>query len=101
MDIPQLQEEAAAGSVGAQAVLGGCYLYGFEVEVDYDRAFSLLSAAAERGASRAIALLAEMYAQDLGIPRDIHKAVSLYEKAAERGEFFAQVELGRILLSWN
>jgi len=44
----------------AQAVLSDCYLYGSDVEVDYNRTFSLLSAAAERDAS-----LAAMQFQEL------------------------------------
>jgi TPR repeat protein len=96
MDIAKLLEEAESGSVVAQAVLGICYLEGFQVEVDYAQAFRLLSSAADQRASRAIANLGRLYAEGLGIPKDPAKAVSLYERAAKRGEFLAQIELGRI-----
>jgi len=97
MNIPQLQEQAAAGSVVAQAFLGLCYLEGEEgVAVDYDQALKWLSMAAKRGASRAQWGLAHMFAHGLGIRKDMLKAIPLFESAARRGEFFAQIELGRI-----
>jgi TPR repeat protein len=72
------------------------YLFGYEsLPVNYDKAFSLLSAAAEQGATRAIANLADMYAQGLGTTRDLSKAIELYESVGHR-EFFAALALGRI-----
>lgn len=94
MDIAELKRKAAAGSCVAQGTLGVCYLEGIEVEVDYDEAFRLLSAAADQGAPRSIANLADMYAQGLGTPQDIAKAVQLYERV-ENVEFFAAIALGR------
>ena len=95
MDITDLQRKAESGSVVAQSVLGICYLYGRDVKTDYERAFQLLSAATEKGASRAVVNLARMYAEGLGIPRDISKAVRLYEAVA-KVERRAQLELARI-----
>jgi TPR repeat protein len=95
MDIPNLQQEAESGSIVAQGVLGICYLYGREVEVDYKEAFRLLSVASEKGASRAIVSLALMVAEGLGVPKDVRAAIKLYKTVANF-EIRAQLELGRI-----
>jgi len=68
MNIPDLRRRADSGSAVAQAPLGVCYLDGIDVEVNYVEAFRLLSAAADRGATRAITNLARMHANGLGIP---------------------------------
>jgi TPR repeat protein len=92
MDISKLRQEADAGSVVAQSVLGICYLDGYDVEVNYNEALRLLTAAA----TRARANLARMYAEGLGVKKDLSKGIRLYEEAANAGEFFAQIELARI-----
>ena len=94
MNISRLSQEAEAGSCVAQSILGTCYLDGINVEVDYAKAFQLLSAASDQGASRAVANLARMYAGGLGLAKEMSQAVRLYEKAARAGDFFAMVELG-------
>lgn len=96
MNLAELTRKAEAGSCAAQTTLGLYYLHGYgPVDVNYEKAFTLLSKGAEKGASRAIANLADMYAQGLGIPQDIHKAIELYERVGNV-EFFAALELGRI-----
>jgi TPR repeat protein len=92
MIIQDLRRGAASGSRVDQSVLGLCYLYGVDVEVDYKEAFRLLSLA---GTSRAVTNLAWMYAQGLGIPKDLAEAIRLY-KAVAKFELRAQLELGRI-----
>jgi TPR repeat protein len=96
MNISDLRQKADSGSVVAQSVLGICYLDGTNVEVNYQEAFRLLSAAAEKGAPRAIANLARMHATGLGIPKNLPEAIRLFEKSAKAGEFLAQIELARI-----
>lgn len=96
MNFPELTRKAEAGSCAAQTTLGLYYLHGYgPVEVDYEKAFDLLSKATEKGASRAVANLADMYAQGLGVAQDIPKAIELYERVGTI-EFFAALELGRI-----
>ncbi len=95
MNIADLRQEAESGSVVAQAALGICYLYGRGVDVDYEEAFRLLSAATEKGASRAVVNLAHMYAEGLGTPKDPFKAMRFYEAVA-KVEVRAQLELARI-----
>ena len=92
MNIHELRRGADSGSRVDRSVLGLCYLYGVDVQVDYKEAFRLLSMA---GTSRAVANLARMYAEGLGISKDTAKAIRLY-KAVGRSEFRAQLELGRI-----
>ena len=92
MNIQALRRGADSGSRVDQSVLGLCYLYGVDVDVDYREAFRLLSLA---GTSRAIANLARMYAEGLGISKDLAEAIRLY-KAVGKSEFRAQLELGRI-----
>jgi TPR repeat protein len=92
IDIQDLRKRASSGSRVAQSVLGICYLYGVDIEVDYNEAFRLLSSA---GTSRAVVNLARMYAEGLGIPKDVAEAIRLY-RAVAKSEFRAQLELGRI-----
>ena len=55
--------------------LGLAYLSGIDVETDYARALSLITAAAESGHSEAIEKLAEMYEHGVGVGRDVKRAV--------------------------
>lgn len=96
MNISELRSEAAKGKVAAQSILGICYLDGIEVEVDYQEAFRLLSAAADQGVSRSMASLARIYNEGLGTEKNVPEAIRLYERSAKAGEFIALVELGRI-----
>jgi TPR repeat protein len=96
MNIDKLRDEAANGQVASQTILGICYLDGYEVEVNYQEAFRLLSAASARGVPRAMGNLARIYCEGLGVAKDLSEAVRLYERAAKAGEFDAQIALGRI-----
>lgn len=46
MDFKELERKAESDSFVAQTTLGISYLYGYDVQVDYDKAFRLLSLAA-------------------------------------------------------
>lgn len=95
-----MRRRAEAGDCPSQCTLGLCYLYGIDMEVDYQEAFRFLAAAAEKGASRAILNLGRMYARGLGIPRDVPEAIGRFETAAAlsgSGDAFqARLELGRL-----
>ena len=82
----------------AQTVLGICFLNGIDVEVNYQEAFRLLSAAARQGTSRSVVNLARMYEEGLGVEKDLAEAIRLYKTVA-KVEFFAQIALGRIYSS--
>jgi TPR repeat protein len=97
MDIEELHRKAELGSCVAQTILGISYLYGYDVEVDYKKAFRLLSAA---GTSRATLNLGIMHAKGLGIPQNIPEAIRLFEAVAKPSDssdaFAARIELGRL-----
>ncbi len=99
-DIYEMHRQAKAGSCVAQTFLGLSYLCGDDVEVNYEEAFILLSAAAKRGGSRAAIGLASMYAKGLGIPRDLNEAIRLLESVAGPANgpdaFPARIELARL-----
>jgi TPR repeat protein len=95
MNIRELHQNSEAGSAVAPCVQCVCFSEGTEFEVDYQKAFRFLSAAADRGASRAIFNPARMNAEGLGIPRNSPEAIRLYESTG-KAEFLAAIELGRI-----
>lgn len=99
-DIAEMRQRAEGGDCPSQCVLGLCYLYGIDVEVDYKEAFRFLSAAAEQRSSRAVLNLGRMYAQGLGIQQNIQEAIRNFEsvaKPSDSGDAFpARIELGRI-----
>lgn len=99
-NIEEMRRQAEGGSCPSQCMLGLCYLYGIDVEIDFGQAFLFLSAAANRGASRAVLNLARMYAQGLGIEQNVAEAIKRFEHVAklpDSGDTFqARIELGRI-----
>jgi TPR repeat protein len=99
-NIEELRRKAEQGSCVAQSTLGGFYLTGCEVEVDYHEAFRLLSAAAKQGASRAVLNLGRMYAQGLGTSQNLPEAIRLLKAVATPNDstdaLDARIELGRL-----
>ena len=100
MDIEGLRRRAKAGSRSAQTVLGISYLYGYDVAVDYNEAFRVLSAA---GTSRAVLNLGIMHGKGLGVPQNPAEAIRLLEAMALPSDssdaFAARIELGRLYSS--
>ena len=100
MDIQEVRRQAEAGSCVNQCVLGLCYLYGIDVDVNYVEAFRLLTAAADQGASRAVLNLGYMHANGFGIPKNAPEAIRMFEAVGKPGDssdaFLARIELGRI-----
>jgi uncharacterized protein len=100
LNISELRRGAEAGSCADQCVLGLCYLYGTEVEVNYQEALRWLSAAAEQGASRAVLNLGYMYAKGLGTTKNMPEAIRHFEAVARPADssdaFLARMELGRL-----
>lgn len=68
------------GSVEHRFLIGMAYLYGIDVEVDFDRASKLITNAAESGLLAAISQLIIMYNEGYGIKRNYYKAVKWREK---------------------
>lgn len=63
-----------------QYYLGLAYLSGVDVEVDYEKAAQLITAAAETGLPDAITKLVQMYQSGHGIERDYDRAIVWQEK---------------------
>lgn len=99
-DIAEMRRKAEAGSCPSQCMLGLCYLYGTQVEKNYQEAFRWLAAAAEQRSSRAVLNLGRMHAQGLGIPQNISEAIRHFEAVAKPSDsgdaFMARVELARL-----
>lgn len=96
MELEKQRQRAKDGSVVYQTHLGCSYLYGTDVEIDYEEAFLWLTAAAARGAPRAVANLGIMYAEGLGVAKNIPEAMRLLEKGAQSGEYASLLGLARI-----
>jgi uncharacterized protein len=99
-NITEMRKKAEEGSCPSQCMLGLCYLYGIDVEVDYKEAFRFLSAAAKQRSSRAVLNLGRMYAQGLGIKQNVLEAIRHFEAVAKPSDssdaFAARIELGRL-----
>jgi hypothetical protein len=71
-DLLEIRRKAEKGSVANQGYLGWAYLYGCEIEINYQEALRWLTAAAYEGrAARPFVHLGRMYEHGLGVPRDI------------------------------
>ncbi len=71
---------AEQGYAPAQRILGTCFLEGRLTAVDYGKAKSWLTAAANQGDGQAAYSLALIYAKGLGVPKDWHLAWQLLER---------------------
>lgn len=63
--------------------IGLAYLGGVDVEVDFNKAFMLISSAAESGLLEAMQQLSEMYHNGNGVPQDYTKAVHWRKRVAD------------------
>ena len=64
--------------------IGLAYLGGIDVEVDHERAVTLIGGSAEQGYIPALKKLVAMYNNGEGVKRDYHKAVAWQEKLVEQ-----------------
>lgn len=64
--------------------IGLAYLDGIDVEVDHERAVSLISASAKDGLLQAMDKLVEMYRNGKGVKRDYVKAIEWQRKKVEK-----------------
>jgi uncharacterized protein len=106
LNIHEIRRNAESGSTPSQCVLGLCYLYGVDVEINYEEAYRFLSMAAEQRASRAVLNLGRMHAQGLGIEQNTPEAIRHFEAVAKppgsSDAFAARIELARIFArGWN
>jgi TPR repeat protein len=75
------------------------FLYGLEVEKDYERAEQLCVVAIEFGNASAMVMYGEMHLSGLGVPKDIDRAMALFRQAAEKGHSHGQFLLASMLES--
>ena len=83
--------------------IGLAYLHGIDVEVDHDRALSLITAAAEAGVVEAIGQLVTMYRNGIGVMRDYNKVVQWKSrKSIAMIKIFQQSHLWKdVVAVWN
>lgn len=86
--------ELSPQSTYVMACLGQCYLNGYGVESDTDKAYRLVVEAAKHNEALGIRVLARMYRDGLGVPQDAQKAIQLFTRLAENGDDDAQSSLG-------
>ncbi len=70
-----------SGDAEAFAYLAICYLYGYGVEVDYEKSFFYDNRSAEMGCANGMAGLAYDYLEGIGVAVDEERAIELLEKA--------------------
>ncbi len=74
--------------------LGNNYRCGFGIEIDYQKAFELLSKACQYGDDYGMRNLGLMYFKGQGISIDYAQAIYWYDKAAHKGNVSAMNDLG-------
>lgn len=90
-----LQQAHADGDVRATYALASWYLYGEQVEKDYQKAVSLLKVCAAKFYPSGLYDLAVAYELGHGVARDLRRAFELYLAAGIRGDAQAIEETGR------
>lgn len=86
------KKAAPLGNSEAQVLLAQCYLSGYGVEKNYQKAAELLGKAVNAGSKTAICKLADCYYNGYGVERDYETAFELYQKAAEVGGSLSKEE---------
>lgn len=93
-----LEESALQDNVKALNELGYRYLYGVEVEKDFQKSFFYYEKAAELGDDVALNNLGSLYFSGIGVSRDSKKAIEYYKKAADKNNADAQANLGFVFI---
>lgn len=106
---PELLSAAEKGDVDAMYKIGICYYVGkagaptlikteVPLERDYEKAFSYLSKAADKGSALAMVNLGNIYKSGVGAPKgkSLKTAIEWYERAADKGCADAYANLAKI-----
>ena len=93
-DAKSLLQSAQKGDVGAQAKLGGMYLRGQQVSMDFGEARNWLEKAASQGNQDAQSNLGDIYLKGIGVEVNREEGLNWLKKAAEQGNVDARVMLG-------
>lgn len=91
-----LEPFVRTGSSVAQRTMGLLYVSGYGLEVDRDRAFSLMLASAEDGDRNAMTNIGHMLINGYGVRRDRKAGLAWFRKAAASGNADAMYDLSRI-----
>lgn len=90
----KLLSKAKNGDAKSQYELGWCYLKGYGIEKDFDKAVYWFQEGIEQDYAEAYRGLGVCYMFGDGVPQDFAKAINLYEEAASRGDARAMYNLG-------
>ncbi len=85
IDMQKLISDAFNNDADAQLDLGNCYLRGWNVDIDYEKAVMWYKKAAANGSEKAIYNLGLCYGDGLGVEQEIPRAFEFYKQAADRG----------------
>lgn len=85
IDMQKLISDAFNNEADAQLDLGNCYLHGWNVDVDYEKAVMWYKKAAANGSEKAIYNLGLCHGDGLGVEQNIPQAFEFYRKAADLG----------------
>lgn len=102
LTVGQLRAIAEQGQVDAQNALGGIYLEGNGVPIDFGEAVHWFRKAADQGSAEGQVNLGFRYWRGEGVTQDYSAATVLFRKAAEQGDSQAQYVLGAAYrLGWG
>jgi len=94
VDITRILRKAREGHGESQAIMGGLYIQGKQVEKNYHKAFQWYLRASVQGHSQAQNDLAALYYKGHGVPRDHREATKWWKLSAEKNYAVAQNNLG-------
>jgi TPR repeat protein len=94
IDISKILRKAREGEVEFQAIMGGLYVQGEQVEKNYHKAFQWYLRASVQGHAQAQNDLAALYYKGHGVPKDYREAIKWWKLSAEKNYAVAQNNLG-------
>ena len=89
----QWQAVAKTGDAAAQAALGGLFIHGEGVTIDYGRALHWTRMAADQGEVTGQFNMGSIYAGGLGVERDYGEAAHWFQLAAEQNDAISRYNL--------
>ena len=95
----ELQQLASEGDAKAKFKLAEAYRKGDGVAPDPARSIALFEELAETGNGNALQRLGDFYARGNGVAIDTPRAIGYYKQAIEAGNTYANISLGRALIS--
>ncbi|MGA9852915.1 MAG: hypothetical protein WBR15_08305 [Gammaproteobacteria bacterium] len=87
---------AAKGDVDAKACLASMYYYGWGVQRDYTKAYTLTKKTADSGNPDGQLAIGEMYLNGTGVPYNQEKALAIFQGLLHKGYTRAAEPIGRM-----